>query len=117
MPTRPKDGAIRFAERTVHGRDDLGREEIVTLWLDRREGGVWCVCRHVNVSVRGTVEPRNAELVFEGYELDDALRAANEALESDLAASEDDDDHNEGVRPIRGDEVRHKLERWFFDHA
>jgi hypothetical protein len=75
------------------------------------------VCRHVNVSVRGTVEPRNAELVFEGYELDDALRAANEALESDLAASEDNDDHNEGVRPIRGDEVRHKLERWFFDHA
>ncbi len=117
MPTRPKEGTVRFAERTVRGRDDEGRAETVTLWLDRREGGVWCVCRHVNVRDRDGLEPRHAEVLFEGYELDDALLAANEALEADLAASEDNDDHNDGVRPIRSVDVRPKLERWFFDHA
>ena len=117
MPTRPKDGTVRFAERTVRGRDDLGREEIVKLWLDRRDGGIWCVGRHVNVVEREGVEPRRPETIFEGYELEDALTAANDALEADLAASEDNDDHNYGVRLFFGTDVRHNLERWFFDHA
>jgi hypothetical protein len=116
MPHREARGA-RFAERTVRGRDDEGRDEIISLWIERKDGALWSVGRWVNVSEREGVEPRRPEVVFEGYEMDDALTAANEALEADLAASEDNDDHNDGVRPFGTQEVRSKLERWFFDHA
>ena len=44
-------------------------------------------------------------------------RAANEALESDLDASEDNDDHNRSLRSFTDTELLQLLERWFFDHA
>lgn len=107
----------RFAERTVRGRDDRGEAEIVTLWVDYRPGAVWSVGRAVNLALRDNPDPRPEDELFKGFELADALLAANEALEDDLEASADNDDHNAGVRPFTESEIRPHLERWFFDHA
>ena len=90
----PKPEVTRFAERTVRGRDDHGEEEIVTIWIDRLPGAVWSVGRAINIAHRETPAARPEDELWSGYELGDATRAANEALESDLDASEDNDDHN-----------------------
>ena len=45
----------------------------------------------------------------------DALEAANEALAADLEVSRADG-LNEAVRPFAEEELKAKLERWFFDH-
>jgi hypothetical protein len=107
----------RFAQRTVRGRDDQGALEVVTIWIDYQKGGVWSVGRAVNLDARDVRTPRPEDDVFNGYEMADALVAANEALESDLDASDDNDDHNQGVRPFTPSELTQRLERWFFDHA
>jgi hypothetical protein len=106
----------RFAERSVEGRDDRGELEIVTIWIDR-ENALWRVGRVINLRERDTRDPRPEDVVFEGYEMGDALEAANTALEGDLAASADNDDHNRDVLPFAEAELQKKLERWFFDHA
>lgn len=113
----PKPEITRFAERTVRGRDDHGEEEVVTIWIDRLPGAVWSVGRAINIARRETPAARPDDQLWSGYELGDATRTANEALESDLDASEDNDDHNLGLRPFTETEVLHLLERWFFDHA
>lgn len=106
----------RYAERVVVGRDDRGDAERVTIWIDRLEGGVWSVGRAVNLHLRENEDPRPEDIVFEGYEMADALQAANEALEADVEASADvDDGRNDGVRPFTEGELKRKLERWFFD--
>ena len=46
----------------------------------------------------------------------DALEAANDALTTDLEVSRADG-MNEHVRPFEEDELRRRLERWFFDHS
>jgi hypothetical protein len=112
-----KPPVSRFAERVVHGRDDHGEEEVVTLWIDYAPGAIWRVGRGINIAERDHATPRPEDEVFAGYELGDALTAANEALESDLEASEDNDDRNEGLRPFTEAELKHRLERWFFDHG
>ena len=113
----PKPEVMRFAERTVRGRDDHGEEEIVTIWIDRLPGAVWSVGRAINLAHRETPVARPDDVLWSGYELGDATRAANEALESDLDASEDNDDHNRSLRPFTDTELLQLLERWFFDHA
>ena len=108
----------RYAERVVVGRDDRGDAERVTLWIDRLEGGVWTVGRAVNLEERESDDPRKEDLLFEGYEMGDALLAANEALEADVEASADvDDGRNDAVRPFTEAELKKKLERWFFDES
>jgi hypothetical protein len=109
-------GEIRFAERRVRGRDDRGAEEHVSIWVERKPGALWSVGRAINVAERENPRPRPEDILFEGYEMGDALRAANEALESDLAASADNDDRNGDLRPFTETELRERLERWFFDH-
>lgn len=107
----------RYAERAVVGRDDRGDSERVSIWIDRRDGGVWRVGRAVNLAERDCEDPRPEDVVFEGYEMHDALEAANQALEADVEASKDvDDGRNDGVRPFTEAELKRKLERWFFDH-
>jgi len=103
----------RFAERTLHGFDDAGAEERVVIWIERKPGAVWAVGRAVNPQHRPTDEPRREEWVFEGYELNDALRAANEALEDDVRVLEQDGS-TERVRPFTRSEVLPFLERFFF---
>jgi hypothetical protein len=112
-PLVRKTKAGRFAERVVEGRDDTGIAERIEIWIERKEGGVWAVGRAVNPQHRPTDEPRPDDYLFEGYELQDALDAANAALEDDVSVSEGDGSE---VRqsPFRRNEVLGPLERWFF---
>ena len=112
---RPKSGAVRFAERELHGIDHGGLLERIVVWIERRPGALWAVGRAVNPD-RGTSSAgRRTEYVFEGYELDDALEAANTTLEDDVVVSEADG-RSQHVRPFTRDELLKPLERWFFGH-
>jgi len=105
--------AGRFAERELHGVDDSGSEERVVIWIERKPGGVWAVGRAVNVQFRPSDDPRPDDYVFEGFELEDAVEAANAALDDDLRVSERDGRH-EDVEPFTREELLRPLERWFF---
>jgi hypothetical protein len=107
---RSRDG--RFAERTVVGTDDAGQDERVVFWIERRPGAVWVVGRSVNPQLR-TDDPRPEDVVFEGYELEEALLHANEALEDDLTVLERDG-READIKPFTRKEVLPRLERWFF---
>jgi len=110
---RRKSTEGRFAERIVHGVDDKGAEETILIWIERRQGALWGVGRAVNPQHRSSDEPRRDDYLFEGYELDDALAAANEALEDDLSVSERDG-RAEKLKPFTRAELLKPLERWFF---
>lgn len=113
---RRKSTEGRFAERVVHGVDDAGVEETVLIWIERKQGALWAVGRAVNAENRATDEPRRDDYVFEGFELDDALAAANETLEDDLSVSEQDG-RTEKLRPFTRGELLKPLERWFFGRS
>jgi hypothetical protein len=104
----------RFAERVVEGRDDAGAAERVVIWIDRRPGALWTVGRTVNPQL-GTVRYDDGDGLWQGYELDDALEAANAALEDDCVVSEDDG-FGGRVKPFRREELLRPLERLFFGH-
>ena len=108
-------GAARFAERVLHGVDDAGRREEIVIWIERRPGAVWAVGRAIDPRNRSIPEPLPDDYVFEGYEMTDALEAANVALQDDLVVS-----HGEGVdervSSFTDDELLRPLERWFFGH-
>jgi hypothetical protein len=112
MRRRSREG--RYAERTLVGVDDVGAEERIAIWIERRAGAVWVVGRVVNPQLRESDEPRPEDVIFEGYELEDALDRANDALEDDVSVLEGDglvaDD-----RPFTRKEVLPLLERWFFN--
>src|SRR5918999_639849 len=94
----------RFAERTVTGFDDRGAEERIVIWIERRPGALWAVGRAVNPQHRPSDEPRRDDYVFEGYELDDALEAANGTLEDDVRVVEEEG-FNGRVRPFTRQEL------------
>ena len=104
----------RYAERTLVGVDDVGAEERIVIWLERRAGAVWAVGRVVNPQLRDSDEPRPEDVIFEGYELDDALDRANDALEDDVKVLEGDGSLTD-ARPFTRKEVLPLLERWFFN--
>jgi hypothetical protein len=108
-----KQQAGRFAERVIEGVDDAGAPERIVVWIERKEGGVWAVGRAVNPQHRPSDESRPADYVFEGYELQDALDAANESLEDDISVSEQDGQTSH-LQPFKRAEVLGPLERWFF---
>ncbi len=103
----------RCAERELRGVDDAGREERVVLWIERKPGALWAVGRAVNFHQRPSDEPRQEDWLFEGYELVDALEAANDALEDDVRVLEQDGS-SEHVKPFTRKEVLPVLERFFF---
>jgi hypothetical protein len=110
------DAAARFAERVLHGvGDDGGREEIV-IWIERRPGALWAVGRAIDPRNRAVPEARDDDYVFVGYELGDALDAANAALRDDLTVSGGEGVH-ESVPAFEGSELLKPLERWFFGHT
>ena len=111
MKAPARDG--RFAERVVDGRDDGGGAERVVIWVERRAGAVWAVGRQVNPQHRESDEPRPDDYLWEGYELDDCLEAANAALEDDAVVSEGDGSGAK-VRPFQREELLVPLERFFF---
>jgi hypothetical protein len=106
----------KFAERELSGVDDAGAEERIVLWIERKPGAVWAVGRAVNPQLRSTVEPRADDYVFEGFELEDALDAANAALEDDVRVLEEDGEAVD-ARPFTRQELLKPLERWFFGRA
>jgi hypothetical protein len=103
----------RCAERVLRGFDHAGSEERVVIWLERKEGGVWAVGRAVNPQHRNSSEARGDDYLFEGFELGDALEAANGALEDDVRVLEDDGAGG-SVKPFTRKEVLPVLERFFF---
>jgi len=103
----------RCAERTLRGFDDAGRDERVVIWIERKPGAVWSVGRMVNPQHRETDEPRADDWLFEGYELGDALEAANDALEDDVRVLEQDG-ATDLVKPFTRNEILPVLERFFF---
>jgi hypothetical protein len=113
---RRKSTAGRFAERVLHGVDDAGAAETIVIWIERKQGAVWAVGRAVNPENRVSDEPRRDDYLFEGYELGDALDAANGAVEDDLTVSENDG-RSEHVKPFTRGELLKPLERWFFGRS
>jgi hypothetical protein len=110
-----QDRVGRFAERELRGVDDGGAAETVTIWIERKPGALWAVGRAVNLSARPSSTPRAEDYLFEGFELEDALEAANGCLEDDVRVSEADG-RNEKVKPFTRTELLKPLERWFFGH-
>jgi hypothetical protein len=102
-----------FAERVVDGLDDRGRPERVVIWIERRPGALWAVGRTVDPQHRSSDEPREVDYLWQGYELDDCLEAANAALEDDVVVSEDDG-ATAKVHAFRREELLAPLERFFF---
>ena len=47
------------------------------IWIERRPGALWAVGRAIDLGNRRIPQPRPDDYVFEGYELGDALAAAN----------------------------------------
>ena len=103
----------RYAERSLDGIDDDGASERIVIWLDRREGGLWVVGRSVNPQLRPGDGERPDDVIFSGFELDDALEHANEALEDDVQVLEREG-HDDRVAPFTRKEILPALERWFF---
>ena len=103
----------RFAERVVSGVDDLGVEERIVIWIERKPEGVWAVGRAVNPQHRPSDSPRPDDYLFEGYELEDALERANGTLEDDLRVSTQDG-RAAAAEPFTREEILKPLERWFF---
>ena len=106
----------RFAERVLRGIDDAGNEERVVIWIERKAGAVWAVGRAIDPEHRIRRSPRRGDYIFEGYELDDALACANDALEDDLTVSEGDG-RGGHLRPFTRDELLKPLEAWFFGRS
>ena len=104
----------RYAERVLVGVDDVGEEERIVFWIERRPGAVWAVGRAVNPQLRDSDDPRPEDVIFEGYELEDALEHANEALEDDVNVLEGDGSPSD-AKPFTRKEVLPLLERWFFN--
>ncbi len=77
---------------------------------------MWAVGRTVNQHLRPSDEPRDDDYVWQGYELEDALEAANGALEDDLVVSEGDGFEGK-VTPFRREELLAPLERLFFGRS
>jgi hypothetical protein len=102
-----------FAERIVDGRDDGGSPERVVIWIERRPGAVWAVGRIVNPQHRETGSPREDDYLWQGFELEDCLEAANGALEDDAMVS-DDADAPRTVKPFHREELLKPLEKFFF---
>jgi acyl-CoA synthetase (AMP-forming)/AMP-acid ligase II len=109
-----RDG--RFAERVVVGIDDRGTQERVVIWIERRAGATWAVGRQVNPQHRETESPREHDYLWQGFELDDCLEAANGALEDDAVVSETDGSDDK-VRPFRREELLAPLEKFFFGRS
>ncbi len=104
----------RYAERVLAGVDDLGAEERIVLWIERRPGALWVVGRSVNPHLRPLDEPKPEDVIFEGYELEDALERANDALEDEVRLLEEDG-RPADARPFTRKEVLPLLERFFFN--
>ena len=106
---------MRFAARTLQGLGDDGGPEEIVIWIERRPGALWAVGRAIDIGNRRTPQPRPDDYFFEGYEMGDALAAANTALRDDLEVSAEEG-LTASVPLFAEDELLKPLERWFFGH-
>ena len=106
---------MRFAERVLHGIGEDGSREEIIIWIERRAGALWAVGRAIDPNNRRTPKPRPDDYLFEGYEMGDALEAANNALRDDVEVSAEEG-LNEHVREFSDEDLLKPLERWFFGH-
>jgi hypothetical protein len=106
-------GSGRFAQRIVEGRGDDGTLERVLIWIERRPGALWAVGRIVDPEHRESDAAREDDYVWQGFELEDCLEAANSALEDEVVVSEEEGG-DETARPFRREELLEPLERYFF---
>src|SRR6185295_15600071 len=83
----PHNASQWFAQRSVQGVGEDGAAERVTIWIERKPGAVWAVGRAIDLAQRTNGAIRDDDYVFEGFEMGDALEAANDALASDLEVS------------------------------
>jgi hypothetical protein len=107
---------MRFAERILHGVGDDGRREEIVIWIERRPGALWAVGRAIDLRNRSNPAPRADDYIFEGYEMADALEAANNALSDDLEVSAGEG-LKERVTSFSEGDLLKPLERWFFGHV
>jgi hypothetical protein len=112
----PHKASQWFAQRSIQGVGEDGAAERITIWIERKPGAVWAVGRAVDLAQRTNGAIRDDDYVFEGFEMGDALEAANDALASDLDVSREDG-RVEDVQPFTDAELLEPLERWFFGHA
>jgi hypothetical protein len=112
----PQNASQWFAQRSVQGVGEDGAAERITIWIERKPGAVWAVGRAVDLAQRTNGAIRDDDYVFEGFEMGDALKAANDALASDLEVSRGDG-REQDVGPFAEAELLQPLERWFFGHA
>jgi hypothetical protein len=112
----PHNASQWFAQRSVQGVGEDGAAERVTIWIERKPGAVWAVGRAIDLAQRTNGAIRDDDYVFEGFEMGDALEAANDALASDLEVSRGDG-RAQKVDPFAEAELLQPLERWFFGHA
>jgi hypothetical protein len=108
--------SARFTERVVHAVGEDGTRDEIVIWIERRAGAIWAVGRAINPRNRSVPGPKADDFVFEGYEMGDALEAANNALSDDLAVSAGEG-INENVDLFADEELLRPLERWFFGHS
>jgi hypothetical protein len=106
---------MRFAARTLQGLGEDGSREEILIWIERRPGALWAVGRAIDLGNRKIPRPRPDDYVFEGYEMGDALLAANSALSDDLQVSAEEG-LDSAATPFTEDELLKPLERWFFGH-
>ena len=114
-PVAQDPAAMRFAERSFRGVGEDGTRDDIVVWIERRPGAVWAGGGTINAAHRNSLRPRREDYVFEGYELGDALEAANNALSDDQLISARDGVPQD-VRPFTEEELLRPLERWFFGH-
>src|ERR1700704_828993 len=113
---RNGSGAARFAERRGQGGGDEGAEYHNPVRVQGRAGAVGAVGRAVDLDQRADGAVHADDYVFEGFEMGDALEAANEALQADLDVSRDEG-RPPSVEPFEEGGLREPLERWFFGRS
>jgi hypothetical protein len=104
-----------FAERTIDAVADDGTREQITIWVERRPGALWAVGRAAGLKQRRDGAVHRDDYVFEGYEMGDALEAANAALAAELEVSRGEG-RTQTVGEFTADDLLRPLERWFFGH-
>jgi hypothetical protein len=103
-----------YATRIIPMPDDDERGiASVLIWVEHRPDGQWAVGRASDLTQRDFSEPREHDYVFEGYDMTEALQAANDALEDDVTASELDG-LDARVRPFVRSELEQPLNDWFW---
>jgi hypothetical protein len=102
-----------FAERTIEAVADDGTRELITVWIERRPGALWAVGRAAGLNERRDGAVHRDDYVFEGYEMGDALEAANAALAAELEVSRGEG-RAQDVQEFTADDLLRPLERWFF---